>query len=81
RQVLALLPLPIAGLMSPERVEKVNEKVLALEKAWRALGCHLVSPFMTMALLSLPVIPELRITNRGLVDTINFQFVDTILGM
>jgi len=37
-----------------------------------------VSPFMTMALLSLPVLPELRLTNRGLVDTVQFRFVDLI---
>lgn len=79
-KVLALLKLPIAGLMSPEPVEEVDEAVRALEKAWRTLGCPLVSPFMTMALLSLPVLPELRITNRGLVDTVRFSFVDVVLG-
>ncbi|OAT81177.1 adenine deaminase [Desulfotomaculum copahuensis] len=75
-RVLALLPLPIAGLMSDRPVEEVQEKVSALDRAWKELGCTLVSPFMTMALLSLPVLPELRLTNRGLVDTVNFRFVD-----
>lgn len=79
-KVLALLPLPIAGLMSLEPVEKVSEQVHELELAFRKLGCNMASPFMTMALLPLPVIPELRITNRGLVDTLNFQFVDVVLG-
>lgn len=78
-RVLALLPLPIAGLMSPEPVEEVDAKVRELEEAWRALGCRLVSPFMTMALLSLPVLPELRITNRGLVDTLKFEFVEVLV--
>ncbi|HHY92549.1 MAG TPA: adenine deaminase, partial [Firmicutes bacterium] len=78
-KVLALLKLPIAGLMSPEPVEAVDAAVRALEEAWRALGCRLVSPFMTMALLSLPVLPELRITNRGLVDTLRFTFVDPVV--
>ncbi len=78
-RVLALLPLPIAGLMSDRPVEEVREMVAALEGAWRELGCPLVSPFMTMALLSLPVIPELRVTNRGLVDTVNFRFVDLVI--
>ncbi|NLG87506.1 MAG: adenine deaminase [Firmicutes bacterium] len=79
-EVLALLPLPIAGLMSPEPVEKVGEQVQALEAAFRELGCQLVSPFMTMALLPLAVLPELRITNRGLVDTVNFKLVDVVLA-
>jgi len=78
-QVLALLPLPIAGLMSERPVEEVREMVAALERAWKELGCPLVSPFMTMALLSLPVLPELRVTNRGLVDTVNFRFVDLVI--
>ncbi|MBE3588113.1 MAG: adenine deaminase [Thermoanaerobacteraceae bacterium] len=78
-RVLALLPLPIAGLMSGEPVEEVEQKVAALDRAWKELGCPLVSPFMTMALLSLPVLPELRVTNRGLVDTVHFCFVDLVL--
>lgn len=77
-KVLALLPLPVAGLMSDRPVEEVAEKVKALHKAWKELGCHLLSPFMTMSLLSLPVLPELRLTNRGLVDTIKFKFVNLI---
>ncbi len=76
--VLALVPLPIAGLMSQEPVEIVNEQVQALAQAWKALGCDLVSPFMTMSILALPVIPELRITNRGLVDTVQFAPVELI---
>jgi adenine deaminase len=78
-EILALLPLPIAGLMSDLAVEAVAEQVSALDNAWKTLGCRLVSPFMTMALLSLPVIPELRLTNRGLVDVVNFEFVEPVL--
>lgn len=79
-EVLALLPLPIAGLVSDEPVEKVQARVEELARAWRALGCTMASPFMTMALLALPVIPELRITNRGIVDTLEFRFVDLFTG-
>jgi adenine deaminase len=77
--VLALVPLPIAGLMSQEPVEVVNEQVQSLAGAWRELGCDLESPFMTMSILALPVIPELRITNRGLVDTVEFSLVDLVV--
>ncbi len=79
-KVLAILPLPIAGLMSDEPVEEVQSNVDRLAQAWKALGCQLASPFMTMALLSLPVIPELRITNRGLVDVTEFRHVPLVIG-
>jgi adenine deaminase len=79
-KVLAILPLPIAGLMSDEPVEEVQSNVDRLAQAWKALGCRLASPFMTMALLSLPVIPELRITNRGLVDVTEFRYVPLVIG-
>ena len=79
-KVLAILPLPIAGLMSDEPVEEVQSNVDRLAQAWKTLGCRLASPFMTMALLSLPVIPELRITNRGLVDVTEFRHVPLVVG-
>lgn len=78
-KVLALLPLPIAGLMSDQPVREVQAKVAALAAAWRELGSRLPSPFMTMALLSLPVIPELRLTNRGLVDVLQFRLVKILV--
>lgn len=79
-KVSSILPLPIAGLMSDEPVEKVQSGVEALAEAWKALGCDLMSPFMTMALISLPVIPELRITNRGLVDVTRFRLVPLVIS-
>lgn len=79
-KILTLLSLPIAGLMSDKTVEEVAVSVDSVERAWKDLGCVLVSPFMTMALLSLPVIPELRITNRGLVDTLQFRMLDSVVA-
>lgn len=79
-KVLAIVELPVAGLLTDEPVEVVQKKVETLEKAWKMLGCNLVSPFMTMALLGLPVIPELRLSNRGLVDAVTFTIVDVIAG-
>ncbi|WP_423233494.1 adenine deaminase [Aminirod propionatiphilus] len=75
-QVLALLPLPLAGLMSDEPARTVAASVEALDRAWKELGCSLHAPFMTMALLPLACLPELRLTNRGLVDTVAFRFTD-----
>ena len=77
-EVLAEVPLPVAGLMSDQPLSTVASQVSDLERAWRALGCDLDSPFMTMSLVALAVIPELRLTNRGLVDTVEFEFVDPV---
>ncbi|MGI9952086.1 adenine deaminase [Moorellaceae bacterium AZ2] len=77
-RILALLPLPIAGLMSDQPVEIVARQVEEVLKASRELGCEMTSPFMTMAFVALPVIPELRLTNRGLVDVLRFDFVPVI---
>lgn len=78
-KVIALLPLPIAGLMSEEPAKKIAPLVEKVDNAWQELGCDLISPFMTMALISLAVLPDIRLTNRGLVDTNTFQFVDLFI--
>ena len=75
-KIIALNPLPIAGLMSEDPAEEVAKRVSQIEQGWKELGCNLISPFMTNALLALAVLPELRLTNKGYVDTVNFKFVD-----
>ena len=75
-EVLAALPLPLAGLVSLEPVEEVARKVQALHKAARQLGCILDNPFMALSFLALPVIPKLKITDLGLVDVEKFQVVE-----
>lgn len=67
-KVLAALPLPIAGLLSDAPLEEVNNRLESLEKAAAHLGCTLPAPFAVLSFLALPVIPELRLTDRGLVD-------------
>ncbi|MFQ3546150.1 adenine deaminase [Halobacillus rhizosphaerae] len=71
-QILASVPMPIAGLMSEEPLETVAAQVEKLEEAWKKLGCPIHAPFMTFSLIALPVIPSLRITNRGLADVDSF---------
>ncbi len=78
-RILALLELPIAGLMSDKPVQEVASKVEKLSESWRQLGCMMTRPFMTMSLLALPVLPELRITDKGLIDTVNFRRTSLIL--
>jgi adenine deaminase len=72
---LAALPLPIAGLMSDQPVEVVREGLDRLLAASRDLGTTLPNPFMTLSFLALPVIPHLKLTDRGLVDVDDFQIV------
>lgn len=73
-KVLGLVELPIAGLMDALPAAELSEKVHSVEKAWAKIGCTMPSPFMTMALIPLACLPELRLTNRGLVDCTTFQF-------
>jgi adenine deaminase len=73
--VLAKLPLPIAGLMSDQPIETVRDQMQDLLRAAHQLGSNLHDPFMAMSFLALPVIPSLRITDKGLVDVDKFQIV------
>ena len=75
-EVLAKLPLPVAGLMSDKDINYVTEQSEALNKAAKEIGCVVDDPFMTMGFLSLPVIPELKITDKGIFSTKTFDFVD-----
>ena len=75
-KILASLALPVAGLMSRENVCTVAQQYDNLLQAAKETGCTLPSPFMTMSFLSLPVIPELKITNQGLIDAICLEKTD-----
>jgi adenine deaminase len=75
---LALVRLPIAGLMSDRSVAEVAAEVRALDAAYRDLGATIEYPFMMVSFLSLGVIPALRLTNRGLVDGRAFSLVEPL---
>ena len=72
----AQLALPLAGLMSLEPFEAVTHDLHALREAAYTLGCVLPEPFLQVAFLALPVIPHLKMTDRGLFDVDKFDFVD-----
>ncbi len=74
-RVLAELPLPVAGLMSLEPFETVRDRLSALREAARSLGVTLEEPFLQLAFLALPVIPALKITDRGMVDVERFEII------
>ncbi len=72
-EVLASVPLPIAGLMSELPLEEVRTRIDQMTRAAHQLGCRLPDPLMTMSFLALPVIPELKLTDKGLVDVTQFK--------
>ena len=74
-KVIASLPLPVAGLLSDEPLETVVDKLSRVEKAAAGLGVKLVSPFSTLSFVALPVIPELRLTDLGMVDVKEFRLI------
>ena len=71
--VTAALPLPIAGLVSDQPLEKVVREMDTLNAAARALGCPLEAPFMSLSFLSLSPIPELKLTDQGLIDAVKME--------
>jgi len=74
-RVKASLALPVAGLLSEEPLEVVVSKLERLEQAAKDLGTTLASPFSTLSFMALPVIPELRLTDLGLVDVTQFKLI------
>ncbi len=74
-RILARLPLPIAGLMSDQPIETVRAQMGDMLRASAQLGSPLHDPYMAMSFLALPVIPSLKITDKGLVDVDAFQIV------
>ena len=72
-KILAALPLPIGGLMSEKPLADVAKGWEEMLNAARELGCPLPEPFMVLSFLALPVIPDLKITDRGLVDVNRFE--------
>jgi len=77
--VVASLPLPVAGLMSDLPLYEVIEKEGLLQQASKEkLGCTLKNPFMALSFIQLEVIPKLKITNKGLINTETFEFVPPI---
>lgn len=77
-KVIGQVELKIAGLMSVEKADVVAKKANTILKGFQSCGCHLNNPNMQLSLLALVVIPELRISDKGLVDVTKFQLVPLV---
>jgi len=77
-EVIGQVELPIAGLMSNRKAEVVAERAATVLEGFRACGSTLINPNMQLSLLALVVIPELRISDLGLVDAVNFEFIPVL---
>lgn len=77
-EIIGLVDLPIAGLMSNEKAKVVAQKAKTVLDGFIKCGCKLNNPNMQLSLLALVVIPELRISDLGLVDVTNFKFISLI---
>ena len=75
-EVRAALALPIAGLVSDQPLEEVIGRIDELNRAARAMGCDLAAPFMTLSFLSLSPIPELKLTDQGLIDAVRLRMTE-----
>lgn len=75
-----VLPLPIAGIMTKEDGHTVAEKYIKLDKLAKELGTKLYAPFITLSFMALPVIPQLKLSDRGLFDGKKFEFADLVVS-
>jgi adenine deaminase len=80
QQVIGLVELPIAGLMSSESAAVVSAKAVTVLNGFKACGCQLNNPNMQLSLLALVVIPEIRISERGLIDVNNLKVLPVLEG-
>lgn len=78
-EVLATVPLPVAGCMSDQPWEVVRDQSLACDAAARAIGCTIHAPFLIMSFVGLVGVPDLGLTERGLVETATQSFLELVL--
>lgn len=80
-QVKASVELPIAGLLSLKSADEIEQGITKLKIEFKKLGVQLEEPFIQMAFLALPVIPALKLTDKGLVDVTKFEFIDLAVSL
>jgi adenine deaminase len=77
-RVIGRVKLGIAGLMSNDQVELIARQAESVLEGFKACGCQINNPNMQLSLLALPVIPELRLSDKGLVDVTKFEIIPVL---
>jgi adenine deaminase len=80
-ELVGSVPLPIAGNMSDQPWEIVRDQSLACDAAARSIGCEMHAPFLIMSFIGLAGVPDLGLTEKGLIETASQSFIDVVLGM
>lgn len=75
-EIIAKMQLLIGGLMSEKSADEVLEEIEEMNKAAQTLGCNLPAPFMTLSFISLPTVPKLGLTDKGLIDVLEHKLID-----
>jgi len=75
-----VLPLPIAGIMSDLNYIEVSKKYIGLNRFAKEMGSQLRAPFMTLSFMGLLVIPEIKLSDKGLFDVSKFEFIDLFVS-
>ena len=78
-EVLGTLPLPIGGLLSEEPVDEIIASLEYLNQIYHRLGGTLPAPFMTISFIGLPTVPELGLTDMGLVDVLSHKLISSFI--
>jgi adenine deaminase len=79
-EIIGSVPLAIAGCMSDQPWEVVRDQSLACDEAARTIGCEMPAPFLIMSFIGLAGVPDLGLTERGLIETKSQSFTDVVLG-
>jgi adenine deaminase len=80
-EILGTVPLPVAGCMSDQPWEIVRDESLLCDAAARSIGCEMPAPFLIMSFIGLAGVPDLGLTERGLIETKTQSFTDLVLGL
>lgn len=78
-ELMASMELPIGGLMSEKGPDEVEQQLDGLNRAAASLGCTVAAPFMALSFISLPTVPQLGLTDKGLVDVLNHKLIPVVL--
>lgn len=78
-KVIASMELPIGGLMSEKSSDKVEYELKIMNESARKIGCEMQAPFMALSFISLPTVPELGLTDKGLIDVLNHKLISVIV--